>query len=71
MDPDKFSPQLIAKIERIIYHNIEVMGLLAELAEAIRDPTLRALISSIIGEENGHVRFFALLLAVNGTNSST
>ncbi|MEN6462222.1 MAG: hypothetical protein ABFC94_12740 [Syntrophomonas sp.] len=63
MSSDEMSPQLISKIERIINHGIESMGLLAEIAEDIRDPTIRALITSIIGDENGHVRFFTLLLS--------
>lgn len=63
MSLEEMSPQLISKIERIINHDIEAMGLLAEVAEDIRDPTIRALITSIIGDENGHIRFFSLLLS--------
>jgi rubrerythrin len=63
MSFEKMSPQLISKIKRINNHDIEAMGLLAEVAEDIRDPTLRTLITSIIGDENGHVRFFKLLLS--------
>jgi rubrerythrin len=63
MSSDEMSPQLISKIVRIINHDIEAMGLLAEVAEDIRDPTIRALITSIIGDENGHIRFFTLLLS--------
>lgn len=63
MSSYEMSPQLISKIKRIIDHNFEAMGLLAEVSEDIRDPTIRALITSIIGDEYGHVRFFTLLLS--------
>lgn len=54
-------PQLI--FERIINHDIEDIGLLAELSENIRDPNIRTLITSIIGDKYGHVRFLTLLLS--------
>lgn len=63
MSSYEMSPQLISKIERIIDHDFEAMSLLAEVSEDIRDPTVRALITGIIGDEYGHVRFFTLLLA--------
>lgn len=66
MSSDEMSPQHISKIEQIIDHKIESMALLAEIADDISDPTLHALITSIIGDENGHLRFFTFLLAVAG-----
>jgi len=63
MSSYEMSPQLISKFEQIINHDIQVMGLLAEVVDDIVDPTLRAIITSIIGDENGHIRFFTLLLS--------
>lgn len=63
MSPYEMSPQLISKIEQIINRDIEDIDLLAEIAEGISDPTIKALITSIIGDEYGHVRFFTLLLS--------
>lgn len=64
MSSYEMSPQqLVSKIERIINQDIEAMGLLAEIAQDIRDPDIHALITSIIGDERGHVRFFTLLLS--------
>jgi len=63
MSSYEMSPHLISKFEQIINHDIQVMGILAEIADEIGDPTLRAIITSIIGDENGHVRFFTLLLS--------
>ncbi|MDD4171309.1 MAG: hypothetical protein PHQ94_03640 [Syntrophomonas sp.] len=63
MSSYEMSPHLISKFEQIINHDIQVMGILAEIADEISDPTLRAIITSIIGDENGHVRFFTLLLS--------
>lgn len=59
----EMSPEFISKIERIIDNDIETMGLIAEIAEDIGDPIIRALLTSIIGDENGHVRFFRLLMS--------
>ncbi|MHB1418969.1 MAG: hypothetical protein ACYCX4_05175 [Bacillota bacterium] len=64
------SPHLISKFEQIIDHAIQVMGLLAEIADDIEDPALRASITSIIGDENGHVRFLTLLLSLAGNDNS-
>lgn len=66
----EMSPQLISKIEDIINHDIQVMGELAEIVDHIGDPTLRAIITSIIGDENGHVRFFKSLLTQAEDNPS-
>lgn len=63
MSSYEMSPQLISKIERIINEDIEAIGLLAEVSEDIDDPTIRALITSIIGDKYGHIRFFTLLLS--------
>jgi rubrerythrin len=64
------SPHLIATIEKVIDQDYRAMGMLAEIADEIRDPTLRAIVFGIIGDENGHVRFFRSLLS-QATNSST
>ncbi|HNX28660.1 MAG TPA: hypothetical protein PKN87_04515 [Syntrophomonadaceae bacterium] len=56
------SPRLVSQIEEIIDHDIFVMGKLAAIVDEIRDPVLRAIVTSIIGDENGHVRFFRSLL---------
>ena len=37
------------------------MGLLAEIADEIDDPSLRANITSIIGDKKDHRKFFKLL----------
>ncbi|NLN86918.1 MAG: hypothetical protein GX133_04850 [Syntrophomonadaceae bacterium] len=66
------APTLVSKIERIIDLDLEVLKLLAELAEDIDDPVLRNLIANMVGEENGNVRFFTLLLLLaNGNNNLT
>lgn len=70
MSSYEMSPELISKFEQIIDHNIQVMGLLAEVAEDIRDPILHTLITSFIGDENGHVRFFTLLLTLINSNDN-
>lgn len=54
--------RLISKIERMIDFDYRAMGLLAEIADEIRDPTLRAMMFGIIGDENGHIRFLRSLL---------
>lgn len=59
---------LISKFDQIIDHSIKVMSLLAEIAGDIDDPALLAIITSIIGEENGHVRFFTLLRSLAGND---
>jgi hypothetical protein len=61
MGYDETSPHLISKFEQIINHNIQVIGLLAEIADDIDDPILLAIITSIIGDENSHIQFFTLL----------
>ncbi|MDI9479960.1 MAG: hypothetical protein ACOXZ6_04650 [Syntrophomonadaceae bacterium] len=66
----EMSPRLISKIEEIINHDVHVMGELAEIADYIDDPTLRAIIIGIIGDENGHVRFFRSLLTQVTPSSS-
>jgi len=66
------APTLVSKIERIIDLDLQVLKLLAELAEDIDDPVLRNLIANMVGEENGNVRFFTLLLLLaNGNNNLT
>lgn len=66
------APTLVSKIERIIDLDLQVLKLLAELAEDIDDPVLRNLITNMVGEENGNVRFFTLLLLLaNGNNNPT
>lgn len=67
MSSYEMSPHLISKFEQIINHDIQVIGLLAEIANDIRDPTLRAIITGMIGDENGHVRFLTLLLSLATT----
>lgn len=62
MSSYKLSWHSISKIEQIIYHDIQVIGLLAEIAKEIDDPTLNAIITSLIGDENHHIRLFRLLL---------
>lgn len=59
---------LTSKFDQIIDYNIKVMGLLAEIAGDIDNPALLAIITSIIGEENGHVRFFTLLRSLAGND---
>lgn len=64
------APTLVSKIERIIDLDLEVLKLLADLAEDIDDSVLRNLITNMVGEENGNVRFFTLLLLLmNGNNN--
>jgi len=63
MSSYKISPYLISKFKEIVDHDIQVMGLLAEIVDYIDDRTLRAIITSMIGDENGHVRLFTLLLS--------
>jgi hypothetical protein len=67
----EISPHLISKMEQIMNHKIQIMGLLAEIAEDMREPVLNALITNIIGDENGHIRFFTLLLSLVGSNDNT
>lgn len=67
----EMSPEFISKIEMIIDNDIETMGLIAEIAEDIGDPIIRALLTSIIGDENGHVRFFRLLMSPITTRTQT
>lgn len=62
MSYNKLTPELISKFEQVIDYNIKNMSLLAEIAEKIDDPTLLAIITSIIGDENSHIRLFTLLL---------
>lgn len=57
------SPHLISKFEQIIDHDMQVIRLLADIADDIDDPTLLAMITNIIGDEIGHVRFLTLLLS--------
>ena len=49
---------------------MQVVELLAEIAHEIDHPYLRAIITSIIGDENGHLRLFALLLALASDNNT-
>ena len=64
------APTLVSKIERIIDLDLQVLKLLAELAEDIDGPVLRNLITNMVGEENGNVRFLTLLLLLaNGNNN--
>ncbi|NLN86914.1 MAG: hypothetical protein GX133_04825 [Syntrophomonadaceae bacterium] len=65
------APPLVSKIERIIDLDLEVLKSLAELAEDINDPVLRNLIANMVGEENGNVRFFTLLLLLANGNNNT
>ncbi len=65
------APTLVSKIERIIDLDLEVLKSLAELAEDINDPVLRNLIANMVGEENGNVRFFTLLLLLANGNNNT
>ena len=65
------APTLVSIIERIIDLDLEVLKSLAELAEDINDPVLRNLIANMVGEENGNVRFFTLLLLLANGNNNT
>ncbi|MGI6307931.1 MAG: hypothetical protein ACOX1X_04875 [Dethiobacteria bacterium] len=58
------SPSLMSKLKQIIDLDIQAMGLLAEIVDDLDDPALRAIITSIIGDENSHVRIFTLLLSL-------
>ena len=64
------SLHLIPKIEQIINHNVQAIDLLAEVADSLDDPTLRTIVGSIIGDENGHVKLFTLLLLLADENYS-
>ncbi len=64
------SPDLMSKFMQIIDYDIKVIGLLAEIAEDIDDPALRDILTSIIGDENGHIKFFRLLLLLTGNDNS-
>lgn len=70
MNSYKLSPYHISKFEQIIDNNIQVMDLLAEIADDIDDPALHAIIISIIGDEKSHVRLFTLLLSLVGNSIS-
>lgn len=61
----KHSGHSISKIEQIIHHEIQIITLLAELANDVDNPTLSAVITSMIGDENSHIRLFALLLSLD------
>jgi len=61
------SPQLISKIEQVIDYDIKIMSLLTEVADEIPDPIVHTLITSIIGDNNNHIRFFTLLLSQAAT----
>ncbi len=72
MISSEMSPQLVSKIQRVMSLDMQAVRLLAEIAEDIRDQKLRSLILSIIGDENGNVRFLTLLLlAINGNDNPT
>lgn len=64
------SLHLIPIIQQIINHNVQAIDLLAEVADSLDNPTLRTIIGSIIGDENGHVKFFTLLLLLADENYS-
>lgn len=66
------SPHLVSKIEKIISLDMQVLGLLTEMAENISDHTLRSLIIGLIGDENGNIRFLTLLLLlIKGNDNPT
>ncbi|MEQ8199937.1 MAG: hypothetical protein ABRQ24_00785 [Syntrophomonadaceae bacterium] len=72
MISSEMSPHLIFKIERVIDLNLQILGLLSEITEDIGDPALRNLIISVVGDKNGSVRFFMLLLLLmDGNNNLT
>lgn len=62
MSSYKLPPHVIDKFEQVIEYEIQVIGTLAEIANDIGDPALRTIITSVIGDENGHIRLFELLM---------
>jgi rubrerythrin len=70
MSSYELSPRLISKIEQVINYDMQVVELLAEIAHETDHPHLRAIVTSIIGDENGHLRLFALLLALASDNNT-
>ncbi len=69
MSSCKIPPNLIPKFEQIIEHDIQVISMLTEIADNISDPTLRMIITSIIGDHYGHIRLFAVLLSLTSDSS--
>lgn len=61
---------LMSRLKQIIDLDIQAMGLLTEIVNEIDDLALRALIISIIGDENSHIRFFTLLLSLAANDNS-
>jgi len=54
------------KIEAALADELGAIGEYGEMAAETTDPTLRALILAIAGDEYGHARSFATMLALNG-----
>ncbi len=63
MSSCKIPTNLTHKFEQIIEYNIQMISLLTEISDNIDDPTLRMIITSIIGDQYGHMRLFAVLLS--------
>ena len=63
-------PNLRFKLKQITDLEFQAMGLLAEIVDDLDDPALRAIITSIIGDENGHIRFFTFLLSLVANDNS-
>lgn len=66
MNNNLLSADLVQIISQALTNEIHAVGLYADMAERIKDPNLRTLMYSIIGDEYGHARFLALLLILNG-----
>lgn len=63
MNSCELPPHLVSLFDQIINHEIDNIDLLARVAEEIADPTISAIITSLIGDEIGHVQFFTMLLS--------
>lgn len=66
MNNNFLSAELVDSISRALTDEILAIGRYADIAKCIRDPDLRTLFYSIVGDKYGHARALALFLTLNG-----
>ncbi|HBS92692.1 MAG TPA: hypothetical protein DG577_08810 [Firmicutes bacterium] len=66
MNNSVLSAELVDSISQALTDEILAIGRYAAIAKGIRDPGLRTLFYSIVGDKYGHARALALFLTLNG-----
>ena len=66
MSNNFLSTELADSISQALTDEILAMGRYADIAKGIKDPDLRTLFYSIIGDKYGHARALVLFLTLNG-----